>query len=61
MDMQRLFEKTILIRLTDEGDGFVSTIRYGAFYSRSDTWMAGSSDEVIEESFVDDPFNADEN
>lgn len=52
MDARKLFEKTILIRITDEGDGFVSTVRYGAIGSRSDTWKTGAADEEVRESSV---------
>lgn len=38
-----MFEKEVLIRLTDEG--FVSTLRYGRLYAKRTAWSTGSSEE----------------
>ncbi len=60
MDLQQFFGKTVLIRLTEDGEGFVSTVRYGPLYGNSTTWMMGPAGEANREPVPDDSFYSDE-
>jgi hypothetical protein len=54
MDMGEILSKKILIRLSDSGDGFVSTIRYGPLFRRSKTWSMASQEEAVSGARLDD-------
>lgn len=60
MDLQELFSKTIVIRLTEDREGFVSTVRYGSLYRRSEKWAVTSPEEAEWGALVDDPFYSEE-
>jgi len=60
MDLQELFGKTILIRLTEDRDAFVSTVRYGPLRRRSETWSVTSPEEAQSNAPVDDVFWSEE-
>lgn len=47
MNIRQILSKSISIRLTDDGDGFVSTARYGPLFGRSETWITPPSDETF--------------
>lgn len=49
MDLEALFGKTIFIRLSEDGDGFVSTVRYGPLYRRSDNWIVEVPHEAAQQ------------
>lgn len=53
MDLGSLFGKTISIRLTDDG-AFVSTVRYGWLYRRSEVCMTETPHATPQKSAVDD-------
>jgi hypothetical protein len=53
IDPRHLFRRTILIRLTANGDGFISTVRYGALYRRSKAWIPESRAETLESAHED--------
>lgn len=41
MSLEKLFPKTVYIRLTDNESGFISTVRDGILPPRSTTWNLG--------------------
>jgi hypothetical protein len=47
MDLERIVNKKILIRLTESQDGFVSTVRYGPLFRRSKNWAVTSQEEAV--------------
>lgn len=61
MDLAEIFHKTIMIRLTEEEDGFVSTVRYGPFIRRSSTWSVLSPEETAWGSLLRDGSSSIEN
>jgi hypothetical protein len=60
MDLQQLLGRNILIRLTEDGGGFVSTLRYGPLYRHSTTWTLEFLLQTEQEPVIDDSLYADE-
>lgn len=61
MDLHQFFGRNVLIRLTDDGEGFVCTNRYGPLYGQSTKWTVNFPEELAREPVVDDSlYSADE-
>ncbi len=53
MDFQEILGKNIFIRLTDDGDGFVSTVRF-ALYRKTEHWSVETAEHTSVELPIDD-------
>lgn len=60
MDLDAIFSKTIMIRLTEDQDAFVSTVRYGPLIRRSKSWPVTSPEEAVWGSRLSDPSGSEE-
>jgi len=60
MDLDRLFGRTVLIRLTEDNDGFVSTVRYGPLFRKSSKWTTESPEEADWGAIVDETSYSEE-
>lgn len=46
MDLRKILGKNILIRLTDDRDGFVSTTRIGVLYRTAENWSVETAEHT---------------
>lgn len=60
MDLDAIFSKTIMIRLTEDQDAFVSTVRYGPLIRRSKSWPVTSPEEAVRGSRLSDRSSSEE-
>lgn len=54
MDLRKILGKKILIRLTDDGDGFVSTTRIGVLYRTAENWSVETAEHTSAELPIED-------
>ena len=43
MDLREILGKNIFIRLTEDSNGFVSTVRFGMLYRKTESWAVGTA------------------
>ena len=55
MGLNAIFGKMITIRLTEDQDAFVSTVRYGPLIRRSESWPVTAREEGIWGPLLYDP------